>query len=189
MISATLVGEAQGNPILRSGARIGDAVCVSGTIGGAAFAREILLGRRRGARRDTVAFRRPPVRLGLGMALARSRIASAAIDISDGLLSDLGHVCRASGVGAFLEASRLPLARSLRRLGADERLRLALAGGEDYELLFTVPARRVMELGRVARLTPVTVIGRIVRGKNIRVVDGTGAERQSPSRGFDHFRG
>src|SRR5262249_57922485 len=111
------------------------------------FGREILLGRRRGSRRETLAFRRPRARLDVGEMLARTRAASAAIDLSDGLLSDLGHVCRASRVGASIDSERLPFAPPLRRLTKDERLALALGGGEDYELLFTVPQTKVRRLG------------------------------------------
>ncbi|MGH7899271.1 MAG: thiamine-phosphate kinase, partial [Candidatus Binatia bacterium] len=109
MITVALVGEAQGTPLRRSGARAGDRLYLSGSLGGAAFAREILLGRRRGAEhgRRTLAFRRPKARLALGGLLARERAATAAIDVSDGLVQDLGHLCAASGVGAVVEASRV----------------------------------------------------------------------------------
>jgi thiamine-monophosphate kinase len=189
VVSATLVGEPCGEPIRRSGARVSDEVWVSGSLGGAAYGREILLGRRRGSGRETLAFRRPPVRLELGSALARSGAASAAIDLSDGLVSDLGHICRASGVGAIVEISHLPYAQPLRRLrrGA-ERLRLALAGGEDYELLFTAPAGRARDVARLRELAPITAIGRIVRGSGVRILDPKGAERTA-GLGFDHFRG
>ncbi|MBI2963174.1 MAG: thiamine-phosphate kinase [Deltaproteobacteria bacterium] len=190
MISVMLLGAAESRPLLRSGARPGDHLYVSGRLGAAAFGREILLGRRRGTRRQTARFRRPSPRLELGRMLARTRTASAAIDVSDGLLSDLGHICRASGVGAVVEARRLPLPATLAALGAEDRLRLALSGGEDYELLFTVPPHRVRALeaasGRLA--VPVTAIGRVVRGRGISVVGAPGERLAAETAGHDHFR-
>jgi thiamine-monophosphate kinase len=187
IISVTLVGEPCGEPLLRSGARAGDLVYVSGTLGGAAYAREILLGRRSGNDAATRAFRRPTARLALGAALARAGAASAAIDVSDGLLQDLQHVCEASAVGAVVDASRLPCARSLRELTPKKRLAHALAGGEDYELIFTVPRAQVDRLPRTCAGTPIACVGAIVPGGKVRVVgaDGIGG-RFAP--GFDHFR-
>ncbi len=187
VISVTLIGEPCGEPLLRSGARAGDLVYVSGTLGGAAYAREILLGRRSADNAATLPFRRPTARLALGAALARARMASAAIDVSDGLIQDLGHVCEASGVGAVVDAGRLPWARSLRKLAPEKRLVHAMAGGEDYELVFTVPRAKAMRLPRVCADTPVTCIGEIVPGAKVRVI-GTGGIRMSLVHGFDHFR-
>ena len=189
MVSATVIGEAVSPPLLRSGARPGDGVWVSGSPGRAALARELLLGGRRVDARRTRAWRRPVPRVALGRALARARIAGAAIDVSDGLLQDLGHVCRASGVGAVVETARLPLAAPLRRLGRSRALGLALSGGEDYELLFTVPARhesRVPALAARAR-TGARRIGRIVRAPGIELLDAAGRRVPPPSPGYDHF--
>lgn len=191
MISVMVLGEAESRPLLRSGARVGDRLYVSGRLGSAAFGREILLGRRRGTRRQTASFRRPVPQLGLGRLLARTRMASAAIDVSDGLLSDLGHLCRASGVGAVVEADRLPLASMLATLDPRERLRLALSGGEDYELLFAVPERRVPALEAATRrlAVSVTAIGRVTRERAIRVVGGPADLLEGSEPGHDHFRG
>ena len=186
-MSVTLIGEPCGKPLLRSGARVGDLVYVSGTLGGAAYAREILLGFRPGTRGETLPFRRPVARLTLGAALARERMASAAIDVSDGLLQDLGHVCEASGVGAVVDLSRIPYARSLRKLSAKKRQTLAMAGGEDYELVFTVPQANAERLARALADTPIACIGSIVRGSNVRVAGAHGTAAR-PARGFDHFR-
>src|SRR5439155_7484805 len=179
-----------GIPLRRSGARAGDHLYVSGLLGAAGLGREILLGRRRGSRRETLAFRRPRARLDVGEMLARTRAASAAIDLSDGLLSDLGHICRASRVGARIDSERLPFAPPLSRLAKEERLALALGGGEDYELLFTVPPRRVRRLEQAARGRSLVVpdIGRVTRERGVRL---TGVSRRLAATftgGLDHFR-
>ncbi|MGH7857957.1 MAG: thiamine-phosphate kinase, partial [Candidatus Binatia bacterium] len=106
-----------------------------------------------------------------------------AIDVSDGLLQDLGHLCRASRCGAVVEAERVPLAPSLTRLPRD--LALALGGGEDYELVFTVPASREREVRRIDRRA--RRIGTIVRGDDVVVVDRSGREVSPATIGFDHF--
>lgn len=186
-ISVTLIGECTGAPLLRSGARPGDAVYVSGSLGGAAFEREILLGLRRGPRPATRPFLRPRARVAIGRWLATTGSVTAAIDVSDGLLADLGHVCEESGVGAVIDAALLPLARSMRRLPRAERLALALRGGEDYELLFTVKRDRAPRLEAAARRrgVPIRRIGTIIAARGVRVegVDVFGA-----ARGHDHFR-
>jgi thiamine-monophosphate kinase len=189
MISVTLVGEARGAAVTRSGGRPGDLVYVTGTLGDAAFGREILLGRRRGPRRALGAFLRPRARLDAAAVLARTRAASAAIDVSDGLLSDLGHLCSASGVGAAIESNCLPLSSDVRRLAPEERLRLALGGGEDYELLFTVPPkrrRRVENAAREARVA-ITAIGRLTRRRGI-TLSGVASAAALRRAGHDHFR-
>jgi thiamine-monophosphate kinase len=190
MISVALVGEPFGIPLQRSGARAGDHVYVSGVLGAAAFGREILLGRRRGSRRETLAFRRPRARLDVGEMLARTRAASAAIDLSDGLLSDLGHICRASRVGARIDSERLPFAPPLSRLAKEERLALALGGGEDYELLFSVPPTRVRRLEQAARRRSlvVTDIGRVTRERGVRLTGVSRPLSATFAGGFDHFR-
>ena len=189
MISVTLVGEATGPAVTRSGGRPGDVVYVTGTLGAAAFGREILLGRRRGPGSAVVPFLRPRARLDAAAVLAATRAATAAIDLSDGLLADLGHLCRASGVGASIDGESLPLSPVVRRLARNERLRLATSGGEDYELLFTVPPRRRARLEAAARAARVrvTAIGALTRDRGVRVV-AAGASRAMRT-GHDHFRG
>jgi thiamine-monophosphate kinase len=190
MISVTIIGEPFGIPLRRSGARPGDLLYVSGVLGAAGYSREILLGRRRGSPRQTTAFRRPRARLDVGEMLVRTRSATAAIDLSDGLLADLGHVCTASRVGARIDAERLPFAPPLRRLAQEERLALALGGGEDYELLFTVSPARVRRLEEAARRRSllVTNIGRVTRERGIRVTGLPAASARTFAAGFDHFR-
>lgn len=190
MITVTLVGEPSGKLLTRNGARVGDALYVSGVVGAAGFGRELLLrdGRPRPSARLTEAFRRPTPRLVLGQTLARRGLATAAIDVSDGLIQDLGHLCRASGVGALVEVECLPLAPVLQRLPRARALSLALAGGEDYELLFTIPPARERRLEEATHLgVPIRRIGRIVSGRGVKVVDADGRELLPAAGGFDHF--
>jgi thiamine-monophosphate kinase len=175
----TLLGVLPGRAARRNAARPGDAVFVTGRLGAAAWA----VRARRAGRRAPLPL--PPVRLAAGRALAS--LAGAMIDVSDGVLQDLGHVCRASGVGAELRLDRLPVTPSWRRLGRRGRL-LAATGGEDYELLFTVPQARLARLARAALGCRVTRIGTIVRGRGVRVLDAGGRPLHVPHGGFDHFR-
>ena len=149
VVSVTLLGEQRPDRVIRrSGARPGDRVYVTGTLGDAALGLELL---RRGER-DGAAVNRhldPLPRTEAGLALAEAGVPTAMIDVSDGLLADLGHILRQSGCGATLALDRLPLsAEYLDRIGgmSQDRFALALSGGEDYELLFTAPAEREMEL-------------------------------------------
>jgi len=189
MISVTLVGEASTVVLTRAGARPGDHLYVTGVLGAAAYGREILLGRRRGARRAVRAFLRPRARLDAAEVLARTRAASAAIDVSDGLAADLGNLCRASGTGAVIDAARLPLSPEVRRLPPSERVRLAASGGEDYEVLFTVPPRRARRLEEAMRAAGIRVtrIGALERGRRITFA-GISHALASKLRGHDHFR-
>jgi len=181
-LTVTVVGSAP-RPLLRGGARPGDAVLVSGTIGDAALG----LGRRAPpslARRQ----RRPTPRLALGRALRG--VASAAIDVSDGFAQDLGHLCEASGVGAVIRVEDLPLSPAYRRVTrrAPDPYAAALAGGEDYELCVSVPARRVPAALRAAARTgtPLAVVGTIVRGAGVRAV-GRGGAPHPIQPGHDHL--
>ena len=182
-----LVGAAPPRPVTRAGARPGDLVYVTGTLGDAALGLRLL--RRGGVAAAGAAvrrFRAPTPRLDAGEILARQRLASAMIDVSDGLLQDLGHLCAASGVGARIELARLPCSAAVRRAGVD----LALHGGEDYELLFAVPPRRRAALARAAARfgCRLTRIGEISRGDGVRLVDAAGREMAVGDAGFDHFR-
>lgn len=141
-LTTTVVGSIPGPGLLRAGARPGDAVYVTGPLGGAALGLRLLqLGAADQSPELVRAWRTPRARLAEGLAL--SGVASSAIDISDGALADLGHICEASGLGAIIEAARVPLAPGLaelsRAMGIDP-LTFALTGGEDYELLYTLPA-------------------------------------------------
>lgn len=176
-LAITVLGAVRrGRALLRSGARAGDRVFVTGTLGGAALARA--RGRVRGAAEPQVA---------AGRALARMRGVGACIDVSDGLAADLAHVCRASRVAARIDAARLPtppgFAAACARVGRDPRA-LALAGGEDYELLFTARGPSANAVGLARRLgVAVTEIGRIERGKPV----VHGLPRGFGDGGFRHF--
>ena len=193
-IAITVFGEVPpGQALLRSGARAGDDVWVSGTLGDARLALEVFRGRAT-VRQEVFQFARdrmelPTPRVGLGLALRG--IASAAIDLSDGLLGDLGHVLAASGVGATIDA-----AAAAQRFGCPEaaippeqQLECVLAGGDDYELAFTAPpqARDAVQLAAQAAATPVHRIGRVEAQPGLRVVDASGRELPQHFASFDHF--
>lgn len=182
-ISITALGFAAEERLLRrSGARPGDLVCVSGTVGDAALA----LRTPDPAPELLERFRAPAPRVALGRALAG--LATAAIDVSDGLVADLGHLCRASGVGACIAAARTPLSPPARALlRADPRLiDTVLAGGDDYELLFTLPRDR---RGALAGLpAPATEIGVVTTGEGVTVAGCDGAPLSLPRAGWRHFR-
>jgi thiamine-monophosphate kinase len=179
----------------RGGARAGDDLWVSGTLGDARAAlacrRDEIDGVPAG---DLAALARrmdwPQPRVALGVALRG--LASAAIDVSDGLLGDLGHVTKRSRVGAIIEWERVPRSAALSRLPPGRQRQYALAGGDDYELLFTAPeARRAaVEAVGAASSVPLCRIGRIVDAAGgVRVVEAEGAEVPTPWQGFDHFSG
>jgi thiamine-monophosphate kinase len=194
-LSVAAVGRVRtGEAVLRAGARAGDAVFVSGTLGDGALGLSALRGELpelTPTQRDFLAdrYRLPRPRLQLGRRLIGT--ARAMMDVSDGLIADLGHICEASGVSAVVEAARLPLSPAARAAIAADAARLgaALAGGDDYELLFTAPADAAAEIAAIARETavPVTAIGRIERGKGVRVVDAQGAPIAVSDAGYRHF--
>jgi thiamine-monophosphate kinase len=191
MISVTVTGEA-GPFVPRSGAKPGDLVFVSGTLGDAAAGLRLLeKGDRR--RKDRAvgpllkAFLDPAPRLELGSLLARRKLASAMIDVSDGLSADLAHICEESGVGAEVELGRIPISGALRRFMKNP-LPLALDGGEDFELLFTVRPRNALRLRRLGPRFEVTEIGRITAGKKITAIDPAGIKKPLKIRGYEHFK-
>jgi thiamine-monophosphate kinase len=134
------------------------------------------------------AHNRPVARVPEGLALARSGVATA-MDISDGLVDDLGKLCAASGVAGKISSDRVPIDDILRSAFPDDCVRLALAGGEDYELLFTAPAGVVGRAGESFDV-PVSVIGEIVEGPpGVTVLDERGDPLLLEEGGWDHFRG
>jgi thiamine-monophosphate kinase len=184
-VTVTALGAVRrGKALTRSGARPGDLLVVSGTLGDAA------LGLRPGAPAEVAARqRRPAPRVGLGRELAR--FASAAIDVSDGLVQDVGHLCAASGVAARIDAERIPRSRAGAAFAARlaDPLGPALAGGEDYELAVTVAPHRLAAVQRAGLRegVPIAVVGRIASGHGVEVVDGRGRPIPVPP-GHDHLR-
>ncbi|HUA80395.1 MAG TPA: thiamine-phosphate kinase [Dyella sp.] len=180
-----------GKALRRSGAQVGDAVLVTGTLGDAAGGLQLVQQGHGGQAQGAYLIERlnkPTPRVAAGLAL-RDR-ATACIDISDGLLADLGHICAASGVGAELDAELLPRSSALLDLFDDAASReLALSGGDDYELCFTVPARHVGAVqADLAKLgCGATRIGRIVEGDGIDVRDREGHRLEQSRQGWDHF--
>jgi len=178
-ITIALLGEAGRGAMRRDAARPGDEIFVTGTLGDAALGWRILAGKlklrgdakkNRAAKEYVVArFLRPDARLDAGQRLAALRPAPAAIDVSDGLMQDLGHILERSGVGAEIDASRIPVSPAYRVLMGGDLVH-ALTGGEDYELIFCVkPGHSESALSR--RLgVEVRRIGRIVRGKRLKVI-------------------
>jgi len=232
--SLTVLGEInRGRAILRSGARPGDLICVSGRLGEAELGLRLLLKglhKHRAWAKLAKKHFYPEPRLALGEWLSAKRLATSMIDTSDGLSTDLGHICKASGVGARVWAQKIPIVRiplgmrqpgansppadragtfavqreaSARALNAPTRagawsgpnthrrfdpLELALHGGEDYELLFTVPKRLSDRLPSELGGVPLTVIGEITRSKRILIVDEQGRSRPLQPQGWDPFR-
>lgn len=196
-LSLTVIGQvAPGTALRRDGARVADEIYVTGALGLAAAGLEVL--RREVVlpmdMHDTVitAFLRPRPQIAAGRLLAGQRLATAAIDLSDGVASDLEQVCLQSGVGAELMAEALPIPQAVqevaRRLGLDP-LNLALKGGEDYQLLFTArPGKQAVLQTAFAQagLPAPTRIGRIVAGLGIRLRRGE-EEQEIAGTGFDHF--
>jgi thiamine-monophosphate kinase len=186
-LGVTLLGRAPGGFITRGGCRVGDDLYVTGTLGLAALGLRALQAGR-GSEPGVRRFLEPPSRVGLGLALARTGSVGGMIDISDGFLKDLGHLCAASGAGAVVEAARIPVAPTYRRAcGSD--FRLALAGGEDYELLFSARpglSRRRVRLQARFRC-PVSRVGRIVARPGIRVLSPEGHDLALKPGGHDHF--
>lgn len=198
VLSLTAIGSVpHGCYLRRAGARAGDAVYVSGTIGDAAFGLQAALGGLADAL-DTASsaalidrYRRPRPRVTLGQGLLARQLATAALDVSDGLVADLAHLCAASGVGAEVTAAAVPLSTPVQQLveqGAT-RLSTALTGGDDYELVFAVPPGRedaVLSLAREVEL-PLTWIGRLVDGSGVTVRGPSGELLETGQAGWQHF--
>ncbi|MBD3640390.1 MAG: thiamine-phosphate kinase [Marinobacter sp.] len=174
----------RGQGLMRSGAQVNDLVTVSGTLGDAGAALDYLDAPTPGddERALLSRYHHPLPRLELGQALRG--VASACIDISDGLIADLGHILERSGVGATLNLERLPLSRPLRRCAGERAPQLALSSGDDYELCVTVSEALWAKLPEVIK-SRLTVIGRIDGGEGVRFEDGVVLNSGPP--GFNHF--
>ncbi|WP_028695465.1 thiamine-phosphate kinase [Pseudomonas cremoricolorata] len=179
-----------GQALRRSGAQPGDLLCVGGNLGDAAGALPLVLGSQTAAQHISAPllahYWSPPPQLALGQAL-RGR-ASAALDISDGLLADCGHIAKASAVALQIERKRVPLSPALQALlGEQGALQAALSGGDDYVLAFTLPPG---ELAGLAHAVPgIHVIGRVLAGHGVSVVDDQGRDVTPVLRGYQHFHG
>jgi thiamine-monophosphate kinase len=195
VISVSVLGEMEKKRVItRSGARAGDLIFVTGTLGDSGAGLEVLQRKARDRGQGTEVRKliekhlRPVPRIALGRKIAASGIASAMIDVSDGLSSDLGHICEESGVGAEIVAANIPLGAGVMSFTALERpaLTYALSGGEDYELLFTVPPDKLRKF-RSLRLGA-SEIGVISRGRSMSIVGGDGRKAPLRASGYDHFR-
>jgi thiamine-monophosphate kinase len=198
VLSVTLVGQVDGAPLRRSGAGPGDAILVTGSLGAAAAGLAVLERGSAGlpaALIETVvrAHRRPTPRVAESRQIRATGGATAMIDLSDGLVTDLGHIAAESGVGARVDVDTLPVAEAARAVAgalAVDPLHWALSGGEDYELLFTATAARAADLARAVTArtgTPVRRIGEVrPRDEGVRFVDRAGRPHAATP-GFDHF--
>lgn len=212
-VSVTLLGEIEKKFVIgRGGAKPGDRIFVTGTLGDSSAGLELLMAGARSqepearrkvkgvGRKDVYSELRTPYselvkrhlrpvpRVEWGRALARSRCAHAMIDVSDGLSSDLSHICEQSGVGAVIEAGKIPLSPQLRKITAHlskTPVRYALDGGEDYELLFTVPPEKTKKLRNLG--LPATEIGEITRTRKMLMADEQGGTTTLRPTGFNHF--
>lgn len=193
-IAITALGEVPaGGMIQRRGAKRGDTVWVSGTIGDGALGLGVATGAIAavGAARDFLLerYRLPQPRLALGAAL--QPIGVSGMDVSDGLVQDLGHIVSLAGLGAEIDASAVPLSSAARAIiaGADDRLDGALTGGDDYELLVVADPGKDGVIEAAARIagTPLTRIGRIVTGDGVDLRGADGALRRSTRGGWSHF--
>ncbi len=194
LINVTVVGEVRaGRAILRSRARPGDILYVSGQLGEAELGLQIVRRSKGAASKKSPLTRKhlyPEPRLALGQWLVKKGLATAIMDLSDGLSSDLPRMCAASAVGALLERAKIPQVRTpdpALEHGRDP-IQLALHGGDDYELLFTVPPRKAKLLPKTFRGVNLTAIGRITRKRELLVLEETGDARQLMPRGWDPFR-
>jgi thiamine-monophosphate kinase len=198
-ISVTVIGRVlSGRALRRDTAALGDSIWLSGPVGDSAAGLAILLGKAKACSEEEAAYliekhNRPVPRLRMGRVLVEGDLSSCAIDLSDGLLQDLGHLCERSKVGARLDVERIPLSSQILNLGRDngeDPLKWALSGGEDYSLLFTVKPDREERLTRVLEHEDVDAvpIGQIVSGRKITLMErGKPVPFDSPG-GFNHFR-
>ncbi|MFQ5902471.1 MAG: thiamine-phosphate kinase [Candidatus Binatia bacterium] len=195
-ISASLVGYAPYGPITRSGGKVGDDLYVTGTLGDSALGLELLNKKKGRAKEGKVAHlisrhRFPTARLKAGSILAQEKLAKAMIDVSDGLLQDLGHLCKASGIGAVVWQEALPLSRAYRLCVGRKGALYAFSGGEDYELLFCLRHRDRTRLKKIRKRldVPITHIGRCVPSREgIKVINRKGDPLSISVLGHDHFK-
>jgi thiamine-monophosphate kinase len=194
-ITVTIMGQVPtGAALRRNGAKAGNDIWVSGNVGDAALAVAHRHGKlvlsERDYREAVMRLYEPTPRVALGQALRG--MATSAIDISDGLIADLGHICRLSGVGATVELGSIPVSEiGARHFNDDAGITAIVAGGDDYELCFTAPANAresIEELTDVLGV-PLTRIGQVKRGKGVSLLGADGKPVKIDGRGYDHFSG
>jgi thiamine-monophosphate kinase len=179
----------KGNAILRQGARPGDSIFVTGSIGGSAgglalLQQGITISKARGRKRALLSRHMCPMpRVSIGRQLAKRSLATAMIDISDGLAADLYHLCEASGVGATIDAGTLPIDINLRDFSIDDQLAFALGGGEDFELLFTSKRKKIS--GHFS--DAMTRIGEVTEHSGVIELITRGERQILPRTGYRHF--
>jgi thiamine-monophosphate kinase len=194
-ITVTIMGQVPtGAALRRNGAKVGNDVWVSGNVGDAALAVAHRHGKvvltERDYREAVMRLYEPTPRVALGQALRG--MATSAIDISDGLIADLGHICRLSGVGATVELGSIPVSEiGARHFNDDAGLTAIVAGGDDYELCFTAPANSRESIEDLTDVlgVPLTRIGQIKRGKGVSLLGADGKPMKIDGRGYDHFSG
>jgi thiamine-monophosphate kinase len=194
VISACVIGHAPYRPISRRGAKITNDIYVTGTLGDSALGLQLLkskLPRKKGAAYLLNRHHKPTPRVAVGALLARKRLATAMIDLSDGLLQDLGHICKASFIGARIWEDTLPLSRAYQAVTGKNETRHALAGGEDYELLFSARQsdRQLVDQLQHQLQVPLTRIGTCVSAdEGIACLGRSGKPIPLPITGYDHFK-
>jgi len=198
MVTVTLIGRAtiddDGEPLLmtRNGAQAGDVIAVTGYLGDSAGGLRLLLGEREADPEAAQYLKRAHLRhrppLTIGRMAARLGV-RAAIDVSDGLLQDLGHVCTASNLGAVVRAAGVPMSPALVRSFPGQALALACGGGEDYQLLLIAAGQTIQQVQRISK-EPVSIIGEMLADPEhrVRLVDASGQELSLPTAGWDHLR-
>jgi thiamine-monophosphate kinase len=194
LINVTVIGACErGRAILRSGANAGDTIFVTGRLGQAEYGLRLIQAGRKRVRTGDARLQKhlyPVPRLEVGAFLARQRLATAMMDLSDGLSSDLRRLCTTSGVGARIEAEQLPRVRIAkqdlnRKFNATQ---LALHGGDDYELLFTVAKKNVAQIPKAIGRVALTQIGEITSRKTISLTAESGSTYGLENKGWDPFR-
>jgi thiamine-monophosphate kinase len=176
----------KGKAIRRSGARPGDRIYVTGALGGAAAALKLLFSGRELRPADYPCHFYPVPRIEVGRILREKSLASAMIDLSDGLSTDLGHICDESRVGAEIQADAVPRAE-IGKPAREVDLKFALHGGDDYELLFTAPAGKRVP-SRIAGVD-ITQIGHVTQSKKVVLMNDRGVAHELRPQGWEHFKG
>jgi len=193
LINVTVVGEIRlGRAVLRSGSKPGDLIFVSGRLGEAELGLRWLRQGRAARHRESACIKKhlyPEPRLALGQWLAEKRLATAMMDLSDGLSTDLSRLCAASGVGARLKADKIPAAQApvTKKRSQLNLLDLALNGGDDYELLFTVRPSQARRIPSAFRGLPLSCIGEIRRERQLMLIGSEGREETLAPHGWDPF--